>query len=144
MQCDINNWGHPLWCIIHLLTILMKMQDNNIEKMKIFLEKLKYLLPCKKCRIHYEIQMIKYLKNNGEWRKEIIYNKKILIYCMIIIHQKVNIQNNKKRYSVHYYYKYWIKRKNKKRLLDIYLKNLKLCKNVPEELFVHIDNIELI
>ena len=41
----------------------MKNDNNNIEKIKIFLENLKYLLPCKKCRIHYEIQMIKYLKN---------------------------------------------------------------------------------
>ena len=144
MQCDINNWGHPLWCIIHLLTILMKKNENNIEKMKIFLENLKYLLPCPKCRKHYEIQMEKYLKNKNEWRKEIIYNKKILIYCMIIMHQQINIQNNKKKYNIHYHYKYWLTRKNKKNLLNIYIKNLKLCSNVSKELFLHINNIELL
>ena len=142
MFCNLNNWGHPLWCILHLLSMLINMKD--IEKMKILLENLQYLIPCNKCKKNYKIKLQKYLKNGDEWRETVLNHKKILIYSLIIMHQQINIENNKKRSSVHEYYKYWLSRRNKKRLLEIYLNNLKLCTNVPRELIFYIENISII
>ena len=142
MFCNLNDWGNPLWSTLHLLTILIDME--NIENMKILLNNLQYLLPCYKCRNNYKKKMEKYLKNGNEWREPLLNHKKILIYSLIVIHQQINIENNKERYSVHEYYKYWLNKKNKKNLLAIYIYNLKLCSNVPKELIFYIENIKLI
>lgn len=144
MICNTNNWGPPLWGIIHLLTILVSMEKKNIEKLKKFLESLQYLLPCQFCRDHYIENVNIYLKNGNKWRKEIFSNKKIIIYCMIILHQRVNIQNNKNIYSIHHYYNYWINKKLKKKYLKIYINKLKMCNNIPPDIFYLIDNIKII
>ena len=60
------------------------------------------------------------------------------------MHQKVNIQNNKDSHSIHYYYNYWIKKKNKKNTLELYIKNLQMCQNVPKSLLNIIKHINLI
>ena len=144
MLCGINNWGPSLWYVIHLLTILVSMDEKNINTFKIFLESLKYLLPCGYCRMHYTQNLNYYLMDNNKWREEIFSDKKILIYSMIVMHQKVNIQNNKNEHSVHYYYNYWIHKKNKKYTLELYIKNLEMCQNVPKSLLTIIKHINLI
>ena len=143
MICNTNNWGPPLWGIIHLLTILVYMEKKNIEKLKKFLESLQYLLPCQYCRDHYIENFNIYLKNGTEWRKEIFSSKKIIIYCMIILHQKVNIQNNKNIYSIHHYYNYWMNKKFKKKHLKIYINKLKMCNNIPPDIFSLIDKVKI-
>ena len=143
MFCNINNWGHPLWCIIHIISYLMDMNSNNVDKMIIFLDRLQYIIPCQYCQNHYVKNINEYLKINGKWNKKILHNKKILIYSLIIIHQSININNNKNNHSVHYYYNFWEKKKNKKTLLKKYINNLRLCENINEEIYNNINNIQI-
>ena len=143
MICGINDWGPLLWHIIHLLTILATMDKKNINIFKIFLKSLKYLLPCGYCRIHYIQNLNSYLINNNHWREGIFSERKNLIYSMILMHQKVNIQNNKNNHSIHYYYHYWLQKKKKKYILKLYIKNLEMCQNVPKNLLNIIKHIKL-
>ena len=142
MICNRKNWGNPLWCILHLLTILIDME--SIENMKMLLEDLQHLIPCQKCRYNYKIKLKKYLKNGELWKDIIFKHKKILIYSLIIIHEEINIDNNKKSDSIQQHYKFWLNRKNKKKLLEIYIQNLKLCANIDKNLILQIENIKTI
>lgn len=143
-DCDVNRWGHPLWCIIHILTCSIKMESNNLENFKFFLDKLQVLIPCIYCRQHYKININRFLKNNNHWKNEIFQNQKLLIYSLIIIHRQINIDNNVIIKSNQYYYDYWNNKKNKQKILTIYKHNLKLCQNISEEVLILIDNINII
>ena len=110
----------------------------------IFLFHLQYLLPCSKCRKNYKIKLNKYLKNKGIWKSTIFKYKKILMFALIIIHEHINIENNKKSDSIHEHYKFWLNIKNKKKLLEIYIQNLKLCTNIDKNLILQIRNIKTI
>ena len=92
---DPNIWGPHAWQFLHSITL--SYPDNPTEQDKQnhiqFFDMLKNILPCDKCKNHYEQTLETYpIENNLE-------DKESLFRWLVDVHNKVNIDNNKKEYS---------------------------------------------
>ena len=88
-----SNWGPHSWIFLHTITFNYPINPSENEKInyKEFFNSLKNILPCPKCRIHYEKNIQKF---------PIKLNSRIdLIHWLIKIHNEVNKSLNKKIYS---------------------------------------------
>tara|TARA_B100000745_G_C20114923_1_gene381648 strand:+ start:718 stop:1128 length:411 start_codon:yes stop_codon:yes gene_type:complete len=88
-----SNWGSHAWIFLH--TISFDYPDNPSLNDKLlyknFFHSLKNILPCPKCKKHYEINIKKY---------PIQLNSRLdLIHWLIKIHNEVNKSLHKKIYS---------------------------------------------
>lgn len=90
---DPNKWGPPLWHFLHIMTF--NYPDNptslDIQNHQMFLESLKHILPCEKCKNHYKENITNYPPK--------LQSKLEFIKWMIDLHNEVNKKNNKKIYS---------------------------------------------
>lgn len=119
---DSNIWGPHAWLFLH--TITLNYPDKPTEKEMIdhknFFISLKDILPCEKCRKHYEINLDKF-----PLTEKILSSKSNITKWLIDIHNSVNINNNKKVKSheevLKYYKKIYDKKGNNKRIILIVL-----------------------
>jgi len=92
---DPEIWGPHGWYFLHSITLAYP--DNPTEDDKIyhknFFESLKNILPCDKCRNHYDQNLITYpIENHLE-------NKESLFKWLVDVHNRVNIDNGKREYN---------------------------------------------
>lgn len=95
MKKDITSeiWGPHLWIYLHTLSYSYPEEPSSKERdeYNFFLESLKEVLPCEKCRIHYK----EYLKKN----EPKLGSRKELSEWMIDLHNNVNKMNKKREYT---------------------------------------------
>lgn len=121
-------WGPYGWKFIHYVTLgyPTKPSLENKERYKIFFESLQYVLPCSICSAHY----MENLKEHP-LTDDIMSDRNKLIEWGILMHNLVNIYNNKKPLS----------NKEAKRMI---IQNIKednyLHKHLDEEITTNGDN----
>ena len=83
-------WGPSAWTFLHTVTLNYPEEPTNedIKQHKIFFETLGNILPCRKCREHYNQSII------DEPVK--LDSKESLTKWLFNLHNKVNEKNNKK------------------------------------------------
>ena len=83
-------WGPSAWTFLHTVTLNYQEEPTNedIKQHKIFFETLGNILPCPKCREHYNQSII------DEPVK--LDSKESLTKWLFDLHNKVNEKNNKK------------------------------------------------
>ena len=88
-------WGPHAWLFLH--TITFNYPENPSEQDKVnfftFFDSLKHVLPCAKCRKHYQ--------ENSKDLKDNLNSKDDLVKWLINIHNNVNIINNKSAWTYH-------------------------------------------
>lgn len=86
-------WGPSTWIFLHSITYSYPERPSETTKLEYmqFLEQLKYILPCEKCRMHYT--------ENIQKNPPKLDNRESFVEWMIDLHNQVNIQNNKKKLS---------------------------------------------
>ncbi len=92
---DPEVWGPHGWYFLHSITLAYPDNPTDDDKTyhKNFFESLKNILPCEKCRNHYDQTLTTYpIENHLE-------NKESLFKWLVDIHNRVNIDNNKREYS---------------------------------------------
>lgn len=89
-------WGPPFWFVLHSVSINYPDNPNYLDKQQhfLFFQSLKQVLPCHKCRIHYD----KYLNENPII--PYLDNKKNLMLWVLKCHNNVNKINNKKLFTL--------------------------------------------
>ena len=92
---DPNVWGPHGWYFLHSITLAYP--DNPSDDVKMihnnFFNSLKDILPCDKCRNHYNQTLMTYpIENHLE-------NKESLFKWLVDVHNRVNIDNGKREYS---------------------------------------------
>ena len=107
---DSDIWGRKGWFFID--TSVLSYPENPSNEIKenyyLFFKSFKYILPCAKCRNHYEIFL-----NNNPLTNEILSSKNNLIKWVLKLHNNVNIINNKKEISYDDFIKYYDNRYSK-------------------------------
>lgn len=90
---DPNKWGPNMWNFLHTITLNYPANPTtlDIQNHQMFLESLKYILPCEMCRNHFAENISKF-PPKLESRME-------FIKWMIDLHNEVNKQNNKTVYN---------------------------------------------
>jgi len=88
---DPNIWGPHAWIFLHSISLQYPSEPSSIEKEKYksFLHSLQYVLPCQKCRKHYQMH---YKKNPPR-----LNSKKEFVEWVFDLHNIVNESNHKKR-----------------------------------------------
>ena len=90
-----NIWGPKYWFTLHTMTFEFP-QNPTYNDRKIYYNlftSLQYLLPCSVCRQHYKKNLRELpLENN-------LYSRKSIVYWLIDIHNKVNVETGKRIYS---------------------------------------------
>jgi hypothetical protein len=98
MLLNINPdiWGPHYWRTMHYLTMAYpdNPSEDDKEKVKKFFLAIGDILPCEKCRSHYQQNLQKYPLNNA-----VLSNKVNLIHWIKDLHNEVNIQNNKRPWT---------------------------------------------
>ena len=92
---DPNIWGPPAWSFLHSITLAYPDNPTEIDKQIHieFFNSLKNILPCDKCKNHYSNTLETYpIENHLE-------NKESLFRWLVDVHNRVNINNNKREYS---------------------------------------------
>lgn len=86
-------WGPHAWIFLHSITLEYPDYPTGEDKrnMSNFMNSLKYVLPCEKCRINFENHLEQYPLTN-----DILSSKSNLIKWLIDIHNSVNKMNNKR------------------------------------------------
>ena len=92
---DPEIWGPHGWQFLHSITL--SYPDNPSEKDKEnhiqFFDKLKDVLPCEKCKLHFAKNLQTYpIENHLE-------NKESLFKWLVDIHNRVNVDNGKREYT---------------------------------------------
>jgi hypothetical protein len=89
-------WGKHLWKYMHYLTLSYPDNPNFDEqqKIKIFFNMIGDYLPCEKCRINYKIH-----QNELPLTDEILQSRDKLIFWLFDLHNIVNIETGKKRFT---------------------------------------------
>lgn len=86
-------WGPLCWRMIH--TISYSYNHNNLESKNeykhFFIIVLPKLIPCPKCKIHWEKNISKYPPN--------LKDKNSLVKWVVFMHNLVNIENKKRTFS---------------------------------------------
>ena len=92
---DPEVWGPHGWYFLHSITLAYPDNPTDDDKTyhKNFFESLKNILPCEKCRIHFNQTLTTYpIENHLE-------NKESLFKWLVDVHNRVNIDNGKREYS---------------------------------------------
>ena len=91
-----NVWGPHGWKFIHYITLGYPPNPTNEikEQYRKFFMSLKEVLPCSICGHHFKIHLIQFPLTD-----EILSNKEEFINWGILMHNLVNLSNNKKKYS---------------------------------------------
>ncbi len=57
LYTDPKSWGHHFWYVMRCIAFNYSEQPSSIDKqdVKLFYDNLKNLLPCEKCRKHYNM-----------------------------------------------------------------------------------------
>ena len=89
-------WGKFLWEAMHYITMAYPDRPSQREKvdMQQFFLSVGHIVPCEKCRVHYQQNLIKYPLNEHALSSR--YN---LINWLRNIHNEVNVMLNKKQWS---------------------------------------------
>ena len=92
---DPEIWGPHGWQFLHSITLSYpdnpseKDRENHIQ----FFDKLKDVLPCEKCQLHFAKNLQTYpIENHLE-------NKESLFKWLVDIHNRVNVDNGKREYT---------------------------------------------
>uniref|UniRef100_A0A6C0EAG7 thiol oxidase n=1 Tax=viral metagenome TaxID=1070528 RepID=A0A6C0EAG7_9ZZZZ len=90
-------WGNPLWKFIHYLTVAYPENptQEQMDDFKLFFTHLKKMLPCEKCRYHYQQNLLKYPLTD-----DILRSRYKLIKWAVDMHNEVNVMNGKPKMSV--------------------------------------------
>jgi hypothetical protein len=88
MNPDI--WGPPLWHQMHMKTIHYNPKKDNKEEIIKYFENIKNVLPCEKCKRHYENYLI------SRPIKFYLNTRDDLIHWLIDLHNEVNYRTGKK------------------------------------------------
>lgn len=90
MKPDI--WGPGAWALLHAITLEYPEKPTIIDKnnIKTFFETLGNVLPCEKCRVHFQKNISIYPLTDN-----ILSSKNQLVRWLIDIHNKVNEMNGK-------------------------------------------------
>lgn len=89
---DIKIWGPSLWELIHTTALNYKPEYKN--KYILFFHSLSPLIPCQKCRYHYNRY---YLKNPI---KKYLSSKDKLLTWVNNLHNEINRRNKKKMFTL--------------------------------------------
>lgn len=86
-------WGPELWHVLHIITLSYPENPTELDKnnIKNFLTYLGPVLPCDKCKVHYNKNLLA-----NPLTDEILSSKTKLIKWLIDIHNEVNKQTGKK------------------------------------------------
>ena len=89
-------WGKHLWKYMHYLTLSYPDNPNFDEQQKIknFFIMIGDYLPCEKCRINYKRH-----QNELPLTDEILQSRDKLIFWLFDLHNIVNIETGKKRFT---------------------------------------------
>ena len=88
-------WGPHSWYFLHSITLAYPDNPTDDDKTihKNFFESLKDILPCDKCRVHFNQNLTTYpIENHLE-------NKESLFRWLVDIHNRVNVDNGKREYT---------------------------------------------
>ena len=88
-----NIWGPQAWTFLHTITFNYPEDPSKRDKQNYFnfFNSLKHVLPCEKCKKHYEENSTD-LRNSLDTRED-------LVKWLIDIHNDVNKKNDKKIYT---------------------------------------------
>ena len=86
---DPNVWGPNAWVFLHAISLQYPSKPTSIEKTKHreWLNNLKYVIPCQKCRNHFS----EYIDRNPPT----LGSKKEYVEWIWKLHNDVNSRNNK-------------------------------------------------
>ena len=90
-----NIWGPKYWFTLHTMTFEFP-QNPTYNDRKIYYNlftSLQYLLPCSVCRQHYKKNLKEIPVENN------LYSRKSIVYWLIDMHNKVNVETGKRIYS---------------------------------------------
>lgn len=90
-----NIWGPKYWFTLHTMTFEFP-QNPTYNDRKIYYNlftSLQHLLPCSVCRQHYKKNLKEIPVENN------LYSRKSIVYWLIDIHNKVNVETGKRIYS---------------------------------------------
>ena len=90
-------WGPKLWYIIHNSSIFYpsKPSKEDQQKMLSFIKSLSILLPCTKCKLHYN----EYISKNIKMAEKAVESKEALQQFFIDLHNHTNKLTNKPVYE---------------------------------------------
>jgi hypothetical protein len=93
---DTNVWGPHGWTFIHTIALYYPDKPSIIEQdnMVNFFNNIGKVLPCPKCREHYNTNL------NKQELKIASKSRDLLFSWTVMMHNKVNKQNNKKIWTV--------------------------------------------
>ena len=110
---DPKVWGPHAWLFIHSVALQYPDKPTANEKIKFgdFFNSLKYVLPCRKCRLHYTQH---YKKSPPDLR-----DKKSLVQWSVDLHNNVNASNNKPEIDMKDFLQFYHKLYNKRIRISI-------------------------
>jgi hypothetical protein len=90
-----NLWGPKYWFTLHTLSYEYPMEPTSNDKKRYynFISSLQYMLPCSICRVNFK----KNLKSSP--LEDHLHSRKDLVYWVIDIHNKVNLETGKRLYT---------------------------------------------
>lgn len=100
-----NVWGPHAWKFLHYITLAYPSSPTISDKQntKIFFESMSHILPCEKCKIHFQ----EMLKNNPLTEK-VLSSKWNLVNWLLMVHNKINLKHGKKEYTFDQLYREYI------------------------------------
>ena len=92
---DLKSWGNNGWKFLHACTFGYSEAPSEEERQGCvrFFNNLKYMLPCPKCRNHYENKLTTHPI------EEACYSREALTKWLVEMHNLVNISTNKTQMS---------------------------------------------
>jgi hypothetical protein len=92
MSISPDKWGKEGWKFLHFVSLGYPDYPTEIQKeqYKNFFYSIKYVLPCRKCSLHYTENLDKHPLTDN-----ILSSKDKMINWVIDMHNEVNIMNNK-------------------------------------------------
>jgi len=92
---DPNIWGPGAWQFLHSITLSYPDQPTEQDKQNHidFFNSLKNVLPCEKCKNHFQENLQTHPLENS------LEDKESLFKWLVDVHNKVNVDNGKKELS---------------------------------------------
>jgi len=102
-------WGPHGWKFLHYITLAYPDQPKEQDKKNIvdFFQNISKVLPCEKCRINFNNNLIKYPLNEN-----IVQSRDNLVNWLIDVHNEVNIETGKDIYNPNNIYDDYLKCNN--------------------------------
>jgi len=90
-----NLWGPKYWFTLHTLSFEYPTQPTSNDKKRYynFISSLQHMLPCSICRVNFK----KNLKSSP--LEDHLHSRKDLVYWVIDVHNKVNLETGKRLYT---------------------------------------------